>query len=192
MAKTRRCWLLKSEPGVFSFDDLWKSNNRTTFWDGVRNYQARNLLRAELRSGDEILFYHSSCDPPGVAGIARVMRAAVPDPTQFDPRDPHFDPESSREAPRWYGIEVQALRKLPRFVSLEQLRGEPRLAGMGVLRPGNRLSVQPVSSSEWKVVMSLGGVSCGGAAAGWFPGWRIRRSAVSGFRTRICVVRPGS
>jgi predicted RNA-binding protein with PUA-like domain len=155
----QRHWLVKSEPEVFSFEDLWRARGRTTRWDGVRNYQARNFLRDELRVGDGVLFYHSSCEPPGVAGLARVARAGYPDPTQFDPRDPHFDPESPREEPRWYAVDVQATRRPAHFVSLEELRAEPGLAGMSLLRRGNRLSVLPVSAAEWKIVLRLGRVS---------------------------------
>lgn len=159
MPTMRRYWLVKSEPDVYSFDHLWKAKGRTTLWDGVRNYRARNFLRDEVQLDDGVLFYHSSCDPPGVAGIARVVRRAYPDPTQFDPQDPHFDPESSPENPRWFAIDVQAVEKLPHFLSLDRLRAEPRLAEMGVLRRGNRLSVLPVSAAEWKVVTALGGLS---------------------------------
>ena len=153
-----RHWLVKSEPEVFSFEDLWRAPRRTTSWGGVRNYQARNLLRDELASGDPVLFYHSSSEPSGVAGIARVVRAGYPDPTQFDAGDPAYDPESDRAAPRWFAVDVQAVRKLPRFLPLERLRSEPRLAGLVLLKRGSRLSVQPVSPSEWRVILELGGI----------------------------------
>jgi predicted RNA-binding protein with PUA-like domain len=155
----QRYWLVKSEPEVFSFEELWRARGRTTRWDGVRNYQARNFLRDELRVGDGVLFYHSSCEPPGVAGLARVVRAGFPDPSQFNPRDPHFDPASPREEPRWYAVGLQATRRLARFVPLDELRAEPGLSGMALLRRGNRLSVLPVSAAEWKIVLRLGGVS---------------------------------
>jgi predicted RNA-binding protein with PUA-like domain len=153
-----RYWLLKSEPDVFSFEDLWRAQGRRTLWDGVRNYQARNLLRDELARGDGVLFYHSNAEPPGVAGVARVVRAGYPDPTQLDPDDAHHDPESTPEAPRWYAVDVQAVRALPRFVSLAELRAEPRLGGMELLRWGSRLSVQPVTPAHWRVVLELGGL----------------------------------
>jgi predicted RNA-binding protein with PUA-like domain len=153
-----RRWLLKSEPEEFSFDDLWRSKQRTTVWSGVRNYQARNLLRDELARDDLVLFYHSSSEPSGVAGIARVVSAGTPDPTQFERDDPGYDPASTRAAPRWFAVAVQAVRKLPRFVALQELRAEPRLAGMVLLRRGSRLSVQPVSLSEWRAVLALGGL----------------------------------
>jgi predicted RNA-binding protein with PUA-like domain len=123
----------------------------------VRNYQARNLLRDEVARGDQVLFYHSSSEPSGVAGVARVVRAGYPDPTQFNPRDPAHDPASTIAAPRWFALDVQAVSKLPRFVPLQELRQEPRLAGMVLLRRGSRLSVQPVTPSEWRVILSLGG-----------------------------------
>lgn len=124
----------------------------------MRNYPARNHLRAMSR-GDGVLFYHSSCPEPGVAGIARVVREAYPDPTQFDPEDPHHDPGSSPEEPRWFAVDVQAERELARSVPLAALRAEPRLAGMRLLARGNRLSVLPVSAAEWKIVCALGGLS---------------------------------
>lgn len=155
-SRARRAWLLKSEPEVFSFDDLWRAPKRTTSWGGVRNFQARNLLRDELAVGDLALFYHSSAEPSGVAGIARVVRAGYPDPTQFDPEDPACDPASTRAAPRWFAVDVQALRPLSRFVPLSELRAEPGLAGMVLLRRGSRLSVQPVSAGEWRAVLALG------------------------------------
>lgn len=156
-SRPRRFWLLKSEPEVFSFDDLQRAPRRTTPWDGVRNYKARNSLRDEMAPGDGVLFYHSNADPPGVAGVAEVASEAYPDPTQFDPRDDHFDPASPRDAPRWWLRDVRAVEALPRFVPLESLKAEPRLAGMGVCRRGNRLSVQEVTPAEWAVVLELGG-----------------------------------
>ena len=155
-ARPMRHWLIKSEPEVFSFDDLWRAAKRTTSWGGVRNYQARNLLRDELARGDLVLFYHSSTEPSGVAGLARVARAGYPDPTQYEPGNPAHDPKSTRAEPRWFAVDVQALGPLPRFVPLAELRAEPSLAGMVLLRRGSRLSVQPVSASEWRIVLSLG------------------------------------
>jgi predicted RNA-binding protein with PUA-like domain len=153
-----RAWLLKSEPGVFSFEDLWRAPRRTTVWSGVRNYQARNLLRDELRPGDGVLFYHSSSDPTGVAGLAEVVRGGYPDPTQFDPRDPGHDPASRPEAPRWFAVDVRACARLPRFVPLAELRAERSLSEMELLRRGSRLSVQPVREAEWRRVLALGGL----------------------------------
>jgi predicted RNA-binding protein with PUA-like domain len=157
--RPRRYWLMKSEPEVFSFDDLWRAARRRTAWDGVRNYQARNLMRDEMAVGDGVLFYHSNADPPGVAGVAAVAGAARPDPAQFDPQDPHFDPKSDRASPRWVLVDVRAVRKLPRFVTLESLRAQRALSGMALLRRGQRLSVQPVTAAEWRRVLKLGGLS---------------------------------
>jgi len=158
MATKRKYWLMKCEPDVFSFDDLWKAKKRTTFWDGVRNYTARNFMRADMRVGDGVLYYHSNAAPPGVAGIAEVASEAYADPTQFDPEDDHFDPKSSREDPRWSGVDVRAVEKLGAFVPLEALRAEPRLARMAVLQRGNRLSITPVTAAEWKVIRGLAGL----------------------------------
>jgi predicted RNA-binding protein with PUA-like domain len=154
----RGFWLVKSEPDVFSFEDLWRAPRRRTFWDGVRNYQARNFLRDAVRPGDGVLFYHSNGAPPGIAGLAEVASAAAPDPTQFDARDPHHDPASDPADPRWFGVEVRAVERLPRFLSLDELRAAPALATLGVLRRGNRLSVQPVSAAEWRAVRALAGL----------------------------------
>ena len=157
-----RHWLLKSEPEVFSFAALERAPRRTTSWGGVRNYQARNLLRDELALGDLVFFYHSNATPSGVAGIARVVRAGYPDPAQFEPKDAYFDPQSSREAPRWYAVDIAAEEPLARFVALEELKAEARLAGM-VLLQRSRLSVQPVTPAEWAVVRALGGLGRGPA-----------------------------
>jgi predicted RNA-binding protein with PUA-like domain len=151
-----RYWLLKSEPEAFSIDDLARGKNKTTRWDGVRNYQARNFLRDEIAVGDGILFYHSNADPPAVAGTARVVRAGYPDPTQFDARDGHHDPGSSQDAPRWFAVDIAFEAKLPRPVTLPELRADPALAEMVLLRKGSRLSVQPVSAAEWKRIAQLG------------------------------------
>jgi predicted RNA-binding protein with PUA-like domain len=151
-----RYWLMKSEPGVFSIDDLSRAKDGTTRWDGVRNFQARNFLRSEIAVGDGVLFYHSSADPPAVAGTARVVRAGYPDPSQFDPRDSHFDRDSSRDDPRWYAVDIQFESKFPREVTLPELRGARPLAEMELLRRGSRLSVQPVSAAEWKQILKMG------------------------------------
>ena len=132
-ARPTRYWLLKSEPDAFSFDDLWAAPKRTTCWDGVRNYQARNFMRDEMTVGDGILFYHSSAAPVGVAGVAEVARAAYPDHTAFDAADPHFDPKSRREEPTWSMVDVRAVAKLPHFVTLDELRETPGLEVLHVL-----------------------------------------------------------
>jgi predicted RNA-binding protein with PUA-like domain len=150
-----RAWLFKSEPGEFSFDDLWAAKGRRTSWNGIRNYQARNLLRDEVRKGDRVLFYHSSADPTGVAGLAQVTKAPYPDPTQFDPRDPGHDPASTRDDPRWWSVEIRAVEKLARVVTLDELKATRELSSMGVVRRGNRLSVQPVSDAELATVLRL-------------------------------------
>ena len=155
---SRKHWLMKSEPEVFSFDDLLAAQGQTTHWEGVRNYKARNFLRDEVRAGDGVLFYHSNAEPPGVAGVARVVREAYPDPSQFDPRSEYFDPASSRESPRWVVVDIQGLAALPTFVSLPLLKATAALAAMGVVQRGNRLSIQPVTRAEWRAVLRLGGL----------------------------------
>ena len=151
-----RHWLLKTEPGVFSFDDLLQAPDQTTGWNGIRNYQARNFLRDQMEEGDRVLIYHSSADPPVVAGLAEVVRRGYPDPTQFDPKDDHYDPESTPAAPRWYQVDVKAVRKLPREVSLEEIRRTKALAKMPLVQRGQRLSVQPVTPEEYALVVRMG------------------------------------
>lgn len=152
----RRYWLVKSEPDVFSFDDLWASPRRTTHWDGVRNYQARNTLRDEMKKGDLVLFYHSSTDPMAVVGVAEVVREGYPDHTAFDAKDPHYDPKSKREAPTWYMVDLRAVKKFLRPVTLAELRSTRGLEKMALLQKGSRLSVQPVSAAEFRIVEGLG------------------------------------
>lgn len=148
-------WLMKSEPASFSVDDLARAPRKTTAWDGVRNYQARNMLRDEMRKGDQVFFYHSSCDVPGVAGIAAVARAGYPDATAFDPKHHHYDPESDPDDPTWFVVDVRLVRKLKRVITLDELRATRGLAGMQLLKRGNRLSVMPVSAQEWQRVLAL-------------------------------------
>ena len=150
-----RCWLVKSEPEAFSWDDLWKSPRRTTSWDGVRNYQARNFMRDGMRMGDPVLFYHSSVEPTGIVGIAEVAREAYPDPTAFDPADPHYDPKSRPEAPAWMMVDIRAVRAFDRMVTLGMLRETPGLEKMVLLQRGSRLSVQPVTPEEFAIVERL-------------------------------------
>ncbi len=152
----RRYWLVKSEPDVFGFDDLLAAPGRTAGWDGVRNYQARNFMRDEMRVGDGVLFYHSNADPAGVAGLAEVARAAYPDATAFDPAHDGYDPKSRPGAPVWVQVDVRAVERFARVVTLAELRAEPALAAMAVLRRGNRLSVTPVTAGEWAAVCRLG------------------------------------
>lgn len=154
MPPTKRYWLMKSEPTSFSIDDLMKAPAQTTCWDGVRNYQARNFMR-DMAVGDQILFYHSNADPPAVMGIAEIVTTVYVDPTQFDKKDSHYDPESKPAQPRWEMVDIKYVRKFSRPLSLDQLRKEPTLKGMVLLRKGSRLSVQPVSALEWKHILSL-------------------------------------
>ena len=151
----KQYWLLKTEPTTFSFDDLWKAPKRTTFWDGVRNFQARNTLRDRMKVGDLVFIYHSSADPTGIVGIAEVVREGYPDPTAFDPKDSHYDPRSKRESPTWYVVDVKALGRIDPTITLEELRGVKGLEKMVLLQRGSRLSVQPVSADEWKVITGL-------------------------------------
>jgi predicted RNA-binding protein with PUA-like domain len=150
-------WLLKSEPSTFSVDDLARARGKRTSWDGVRNYQARNLLRDRLAVGDEAFFYHSSCEVPGIAGIVSIARAGYPDATAFDPSDDHYDADSDPAAPSWYTVDVRLERKLGRVITLEELRGHAKgkLKDLQLLRRGNRLSVMPVSAKDWRFILSL-------------------------------------
>jgi predicted RNA-binding protein with PUA-like domain len=149
---------MKSEPDVFAFADLWKAKGRRTPWDGVRNYRARNFMRDQMKVGDPVLYYHSNAEPPGVAGVAEVASEAYPDPTQFDPQSKYFDAKSDPDAPRWWLVDVKAVKKLPRFVSLADLKANTELAEMAVVQRGNRLSIQPVTGSEWREVLRMGGL----------------------------------
>jgi predicted RNA-binding protein with PUA-like domain len=148
---THQYWLMKSEPEECSIDDALAAPKATVPWTGVRNYQARNFMRDGMRVGDGVLFYHSSCPEPGIAGIARVASATRPDPTQFDPQSPYFDAKSRPEAPRWLLLDVKALRKT-RLLGLPELRAIPALADMILLKRGNRLSITPVSEEHWKLI----------------------------------------
>jgi predicted RNA-binding protein with PUA-like domain len=149
-------WLMKSEPDVFSFKDLKSRPKKTEPWNGVRNYQARNFMRDEMKVGDLILFYHSSCEIPGVAGIAKVSSAPYPDSTQFDKKSEYFDPKATPENPRWILIDVSFEKDLRSFVSLEEIRNFPELSKMRLLQKGNRLSILPVSEEEFKFILKLG------------------------------------
>ena len=150
----RRYWLMKSEPDEFSIDDLVAAPSQSTPWVGVRNYQARNFMRDDMRVGDRAFFYHSSCPEPGIAGVVEIARLAYPDQTQFDPKSAYYDPKSPRDAPRWVHVDVKLVRKT-RLVTLPLLRATPRLEDMVVLRRGNRLSITPVTPAEWKIVEKL-------------------------------------
>ena len=149
-----RYWLLKSEPDEFSIDDLAAAKTRTTPWFGVRNYQARNFMRDDMRAGDRAFFYHSSCPEPGIAGIVEISRLAYPDATQFDPKSDYYDPKSTRDAPRWMNVDVRLVRKTP-LVGVQTLRETKGLQDMVTLRRGNRLSITPVTPAEWKIIENL-------------------------------------
>ena len=147
-------WLMKSEPGECSVDDALAAPEATVPWTGVRNYQARNFMRDTMQVGDGVLFYHSSCAEPGIVGIARIASLSRPDPTQFDPTSPYFDPASKPDAPRWLLVDVQVLRKIP-TVTLPELRSRPELADLLVLKKGNRLSITPVEARHWNAILKL-------------------------------------
>ena len=147
-------WLMKSEPDECSIDDALRAPAATVPWTGVRNYQARNFMRDTMRIGDGVLFYHSSCPQPGIAGLAQVASGPYPDPTQFDPASPYHDPKSTPDAPRWVLVDVKALRKT-RLIGLPELRATPELAGMVLLQRGSRLSITPVSEAHWRHVTAV-------------------------------------
>lgn len=152
-----RHWLLKTEPSTFSVEDLERASGQTTCWDGVRNYQARNMLRDAMRRGDRAFLYHSGCKVPGIVGIVEIARAGYPDATAFERRHPHFDPDSDPAAPRWYMVDVRFVRRTKRIIRLDELRAHAHgaLAGMALLRAGNRLSVTPVDADHWRFILSL-------------------------------------
>jgi len=149
-----RYWLMKSEPTCFSIDDLAKAPKKTTSWDGVRNYQARNFMK-EMEKGDLVLFYHSSTEPPHIAGVAEVVKKAYPDLTALDPKDDHYDPKATPSKPIWEMVDIRFVRKLDAPLTLDDLRPVAALEKMELLRRGSRLSVQPVSTAEWKAVEKL-------------------------------------
>jgi predicted RNA-binding protein with PUA-like domain len=155
MAKARSYWLMKSDPDCFSIQHLARCPRQTTCWSGVRNYQARNMMRDEMRLGDRVLFYHSSADPPAVAGTAVIVREAYADHTAWDPRDDHFDPKASSENPIWQMVDIRLEEIFGEPVPIAMLRGVPELAGMELLRKGSRLSVQPVRPREFEIVLNI-------------------------------------
>lgn len=146
-------WLMKSEPDLFSIDTL--KAKKKSGWDGVRNFQARNFMRDEMKKGDIVLFYHSSCDIPGIAGLARVSKESHPDPTQFDPDSDYYDPKATPENPRWFMVEVEFLEKFKKIISLQILKNTKDLENMPVVKKGSRLSINPVTSKEYKIILSL-------------------------------------
>ncbi len=147
-------WLMKSEPDDVSIDDVMAAPGQTIGWYGVRNYQARNFMRDAMRPGDGVLFYHSSCAEPGVAGVAEIIGAPYPDATQFDPNSPYFDPKATPEAPRWIGIDVKGIRKT-RLLGIKEMRADPALAQMQLLQKGSRLSITPVQPEQWRHILQL-------------------------------------
>lgn len=153
----RRYWLMKTEPGCFSLDDLKSRPGETEHWDGVRNYQARNLLRDEIKEGDGVLFYHSNIAEPAIVGLARIVRSGYPDHTALDPGADHFDAKASVDNPIWYMVDVHYVAHFDAPVTRALLQRHPLLVGMEVLRRGSRLSVQPVMAAEWRIVLELGG-----------------------------------
>lgn len=151
-------WLVKSEPEVFSFGDLLKAQKKTTCWDGVRNYQARNTLRDQMKKGDLVFFYHSNAEETGIAGICEVVKEGYPDHTALDPTHDHFDPKSTSDAPTWYMVDVRAVQAFPKVLTLAELRGMKGLEKMPLLQKGSRLSVQPVGAAEWALICKRSGV----------------------------------
>jgi predicted RNA-binding protein with PUA-like domain len=149
-----RYWLMKSEPDEFSIDDLASAPNKSVAWFGVRNYQARNFMRDQMKVGDQVFFYHSSCPQPGIAGLATVSKQAYPDSTQFEKKGKYFDPKATPENPRWFNVDVK-MKKKTRLVTLDELHQHPELAHMRVLQRGNRLSITPVDPAEWEFILEL-------------------------------------
>ncbi|MBY0550853.1 MAG: EVE domain-containing protein [Candidatus Obscuribacterales bacterium] len=151
----RNYWLVKSEPDVFSISDLEAAKGKTTCWDGVRNYQARNTMRDLMKKGDHVFFYHSNAEPSAIAGIAEVVKEGYPDHTAFDPEDDHFDPKSKKDSPTWFMVDVKHVRTFKKPLSLDDLRQVKGLENMVLLQKGSRLSVQPVTEKEWNLVLKL-------------------------------------
>ena len=148
-------WLMKSEPDVFGIDDLKNRPNRTEHWDGVRNYQARNMMRDQMEKGDLVFFYHSNCAEPGIVGIMKVVREGYPDHTAFEPQQKYYDPRSDPEQPRWYMVDVKYQRKLRRVVTLAELKQHQALQDCPLVRKGNRLSIMPITEQQWELILEL-------------------------------------
>ncbi|MGR9071703.1 MAG: EVE domain-containing protein [Gammaproteobacteria bacterium] len=149
-----RYWLMKSEPNEFGIDDLINKPHQTEHWDGVRNYQARNMMRDQMKVGDLAFFYHSNCDEPGIVGIVEVAREGYPDFLAFDPADKHFDPKSDPDNPRWFMVDVRFVRKLNRTITLKEIKLHPELENLALVRRGNRLSIMPVGEDQWIFILS--------------------------------------
>lgn len=148
-------WLFKSEPDTFGIDHLQQRPKQTEHWDGVRNYQARNMLRDQIKVGDKAFFYHSNCTPPGIVGIMEIVKSAYPDPSSWNPDSKYYDPKSSPENPRWFMVDVHFVKKFPRMITLDEIKNHPLLENIVVARRGNRLSITPVTEEEWNVILSL-------------------------------------
>jgi len=147
---------MKSEPEVFSIDDLINAKNQTTFWDGVRNYQARNYIRDEMKVGDKVIFYHSNSEPPSAVGVCEIVKEAYPDFTAFDPDNPHYDPKSKKDSPTWFMVDIKFVKKFAHFVSINEMRENKKLQDMKLLQRGNRLSVMPLSKDEFNEIIKMG------------------------------------
>jgi predicted RNA-binding protein with PUA-like domain len=151
----KKYWLMKSEPSVFSLEDLQKKPNQTYCWDGVRNYQARNMMRDEMKIGDCAFFYHSNCTEPAIVGIMHIVKESYPDYSAFDPQNAYFDPKSSPDNPRWFRVDVQFLQKFSYPLTLKTLKTFPELTDLALVKRGNRLSIMPVSETQWQFILSL-------------------------------------
>lgn len=150
-----RYWLMKSEPSDYSIEDLASEPDQTTHWDGVRNYQARNMLRDQMQAGDQVLFYHSNTKPPGVVGVAEIVRSGYPDYTAFDPHNKHYDPNSDPDNPRWFMVDIRLQRQFKRLITLDELKAHSGLQDLALVRRGNRLSVMPVTAQQWALILDL-------------------------------------
>ena len=148
-------WLMKSEPNAFSIDDLQQMPQQTEHWDGVRNYQARNMMRDQMKIGDQVFFYHSNCKTPGIVGLMEVVRESYPDHTAFDPHSKYFDPKSNPEQPRWFMVDIKYIRHTRRVIPLAELKEHEALENMPLVRKGNRLSIMPVSEAEWNYILNI-------------------------------------
>ncbi len=151
----KKYWLMKSEPSTFSIDDLAKSKNQTTYWDGVRNYQARNFMRDEMKKGDLVLFYHSNAKPTAVVGVCEVVKEGYPDFTAFDPEEKYYDPKSNKDQPTWYMVDIKLKEKFKKPVTLEEIKANPKLKDMKLVQRGNRLSVMPVTKKEFDEIVKM-------------------------------------
>ena len=152
---TKKYWLFKSEPSEFSWNDLKKSKNQTTFWDGVRNYQARNFLRDEIERGDGVLFYQSNTDPLAVVGYCEVVKEGYPDHTQFDPKNSHFDPKAKKDSPTWFMVDIKLVKEFKNLITIESIKANPKLKNMKLIQRGQRLSIQPVTKTEWGEILKM-------------------------------------